>query len=147
MEKTRLRSHLRDVGFPLGQDEVVVSGPIQESGKNNLCLCGIYLRWFLCCPLLYPSVHQGEMWPCFPSSFPKKRLPTKFNLHFDRKFSSDTQPFKLFTCILALSIPGVSNSFQLRGRMEQIYSHSDKFFFSKKKGIKKILSFQNISTF
>ena len=29
-----------------------------------------------------------------------------FNLHFDRQFSSDTKPFKPFTCTLALSIHG-----------------------------------------
>ena len=32
------------------------------------------------------------------------RLLFEFNLRFNRQFSSDTEPFKPFTCILALSI-------------------------------------------
>ena len=49
-----------------------------------------------------------------------------FNLHFDRQFSSDTQPFKPFTCILAQSILSSfkrKNSKMIQGKFSRQMSH------------------------
>ena len=68
-------------------------------------------------PVFYFPDRLGRHWTRFRLRTLRRR--GRFNLHFDRQFSSDMQPFKPFTCILALPIAGMSNV-RPAGRMRPV---------------------------